>query len=91
MLSLSNDGRPPKLELPPQQHRQRTLEALTEQLVRLASQHPVLMIFEDLHWIDPTSLETLSQTVDRIKTFPVLLGCNLPPRVRLRRGWDNPA
>jgi transposase len=41
----------------PQQRRQKTLEALTEQLAGLASQHPVLMIFEDLHWIDPTSVE----------------------------------
>ena len=52
MLSLPNDGRYPALELTPQQRRQRTLEALTEQLVGLASQHPVLMIFEDVHWID---------------------------------------
>ena len=73
MLSLPNDGRYPALELTPQQRRQRTLEALTEQLVGLASQHPVLMIFEDVHWIDPTSIEALSRTVDRIKTLPVLL------------------
>ena len=73
MLSLPNDGRYPALELTPQQRRQRTLEALTEQLVGLASQHPVLMIFEDVHWIDPTSIEALSRTVDRIKILPVLL------------------
>ena len=79
LLSLSNDGRHPTLELPPQQRRERTLEALTEQLVGLASQQPVLMIFEDVHWIDPTSLETLSQTVDRIKTLPVLLVVTFRP------------
>ena len=73
LLSLPNDGRYPALELPPQQRRQRTLQALTVQLVGLASQHPVLMIFEDVHWVDPTSLETLNQTVDRIKALPVLL------------------
>ena len=73
LLSLANDGRYPALEMPPQQRRQRTLEALTTQLAELAGQHPVLMIFEDLHWIDPTSLEALSRTVDRIKTLPVLL------------------
>ena len=73
MLSLPNDGRYPALELPPQQRRQRTLQALTVQLVGLASQHPVLMIFEDVHWVDPTSLETLNQTVDRIKALPILL------------------
>ena len=73
MLSLPNDGRYPALELAPQQRRQRTLEALTAQLAGLASQQPVLMIFEDVHWIDPTSLEALNRTVDRIKTLPVLL------------------
>ena len=73
MLSLPNDGRYPTLELEPQQRRQRTLEALTAQLAGLASQHPLLMIFEDVHWIDPTSLEVLNRTVDRIKTLPALL------------------
>ena len=73
MLSLPNDGRYPALDLTPQQRRQRTLEALTAQLARLASQHPVLMIFEDVHWIDPTSLEALNRTVDRIKGLPALL------------------
>ena len=73
MLSLPNDGRYPALELTPQQRRQRTLEALIAQLAALASQHPVLMIFEDAHWIDPTSLEALGRTVDRIKNLRVLL------------------
>ena len=73
MLSLAIDGRYPALELAPQQRRQRTLEALTGQLAGLASQQPVLMIFEDVHWIDPTSLEALNRTVDRIKTLPALL------------------
>ena len=73
MLSLPNDGRYPALEMTPQPRRQRTLEALTAQLAGLASQHPVLMIFEDVHWVDPTSVEVLNRTVDRIKTLPVLL------------------
>ena len=73
MLSLPNDGRYPALDLAPQQRRQRTLEALTAQLAGLARQHPVLMIFEDAHWIDPTSLEAFGRTVDRIKALPVLL------------------
>jgi class 3 adenylate cyclase len=73
MLSLANDGRYPALDSPPEQRRQRTLEALTSQLAGLARQQPVLMIFEDAHWVDPTSLEVLGRTVDRIKTFPALL------------------
>jgi class 3 adenylate cyclase/predicted ATPase len=73
MLSLPNDGRYPALDLIPEQHRQRTLEALTAQLAGLARQKPVLMIVEDAHWIDPTSLEVFGRTVDRIKTLPALL------------------
>jgi predicted ATPase len=73
MLSLPNDGRYPKLELAPQQRRQKTLEALTAQIEALCRSNPVLMIFEDVHWIDPTSLEALGRAVDRIRTLRVLL------------------
>ena len=73
MLSLPNDGRYPALALTPVQRRQRTLEALTSQLAGLARQRPVLMIVEDAHWIDPTSLEVFGRTVDQIKTLPALL------------------
>ena len=73
MLSLPNDGRYPTLELAPQQRRQKTLEALTTQMEALSRSNPLLMIFEDVHWIDPTSLEVLGRAVDRIKTLGVLL------------------
>ena len=73
MLSLPNDGRYSKRDLIPQQRWQKTQEALTTQLEKLTSQQPVLMIFEDVHWIDPTSLEMLNRTVDRIKNLPALL------------------
>jgi len=73
MLSLRNDGRYPALEFTPQQRRQRTLEALILQMEALTRQNPVLMIFEDAHWIDPTSLEALGRVVDRIPTIRVLL------------------
>ena len=73
MLSLPNDGRYPALELTPQQRRQRTLEALISQLKALTRRNPVLMIFEDAHWTDPTSLEAFGWVVDVIATLPVLL------------------
>jgi class 3 adenylate cyclase/predicted ATPase len=73
MLSLPNDGRYPALELAPDQRRQRTLDALSMQLAKLARLQPALMIFEDAHWVDPTSLEVFGRIVDRIKTLPVLL------------------
>jgi class 3 adenylate cyclase/predicted ATPase len=73
MLSLPNDGRYPALDLTSQQRRQSTLEALNRQIEALTRSNPVLMIFEDVHWIDPTSLEALNGTVDRIATLPALL------------------
>ena len=69
MLSLPNDGRYPTAELAPQRRRQKTLEALNTQLEALSRTKPVLMIFEDVHWIDPTSLEALGRAVDRIRTL----------------------
>jgi class 3 adenylate cyclase/predicted ATPase len=73
MLSLPNDGRYPTLDLTPEQRRQATLEALMSQLAGLAHQRPVLMIVEDSHWVDPTSLESFGRAVDRIRVLPVLL------------------
>jgi predicted ATPase/class 3 adenylate cyclase len=73
MLSLPNDGRYQTLELTPQQRRQSTLEALNTQMEMLSRQSPVLMILEDTHWADPTSLEAFSRAVDRIRTVGVLL------------------
>ena len=73
MLSLPNDGRYPALDLAPEERRQRTQEALTAQLAGLTKQRPALMIVEDAHWVDPTSLEVFGRTVDQIKTLPALL------------------
>ena len=73
MLSLASDGRFPALDLTPQQRRQRTLDALTSQLEVLTHSSPVLMIFEDAHWSDPTSLEVFGRVVHRIATLRVLL------------------
>ena len=73
MLSLPNDGRYLALDLAPQQRRQKTLEALILQLQVLTRSNPVLMILEDAHWIDPTSLELFGRVVARIQTLRVLL------------------
>jgi predicted ATPase len=73
MLSLPNDGRYPVLDLAPEQRRQRTMEALIAQTEALTRQTPVLMIFEDAHWTDPTSLELFGRAVDRIASLRVLL------------------
>ena len=73
MLSLANDGRYRALELLPEHRRQKTLDALMAQMQALTCRSPVLMIFEDAHWTDPTTLELFGQAVDRIRNLPVLL------------------
>ena len=73
LLSIPTDGRYPPLNLTPQKRKEKTLKALVAQVEGLAARHPVLMVVEDAHWIDPTSLELLDLTIDRVSTLPVLL------------------
>jgi predicted ATPase len=73
MLSLPNDGRYPALKPVPEQRRQKLLAALSVQLEALSRSSPVLMIVEDAHWGDPTSLEAFGRAVDRIASLRVLL------------------
>ena len=73
MMSLPGGGRYRPLDLSPQRRKERTLAALLRQLEGLAARQPVLMIIEDLHWIDPTSRDLLDLTIERIKLLPVLL------------------
>ena len=82
MLSLANDGRYPAVVLPAEQRRERTLAALLAQTQALARRHPVLIIYEDAHWSDPTSLEALARLVDRLETLPVLLIVTFRPEFR---------
>ena len=79
MMSLPNDGRYPTPELTSQQRRQKTLEALIEQIEAIARELPVLMIFEDAHWADPSSLEVFGRLVDEIDTLRVLLFVTFRP------------
>ena len=82
MLSLPNDGRYPALELTPQQRRQKTLEALHAQVEMFARKSPVLMIFEDAHWADPTSLEAFRSGSEPDRKPSRAADHNLSARVR---------
>jgi class 3 adenylate cyclase len=73
ILSVANDGRYPGLGLTPQQRRQRTLDALLRQVEAHTRQGPVLVILEDAHWADPTSLEVFGRLVHRIAPLRVLM------------------
>jgi class 3 adenylate cyclase/predicted ATPase len=79
MLSLPNDGRYPVLEFAPRQRRQRTMEALIKQVEILASSGPLLVIYEDAHWADPTSLELMGRLVSHVATHRVLAVISFRP------------
>src|SRR5262245_39013298 len=61
------------LDLGPQRRKDRTLAAVIDHIAALATLQPALVLFEDAHWIDPTSLELLSLTIERVARLPVLL------------------
>ena len=65
--------RHPALNLSPQRQKQRTLEILIEQLAGLARDQPVLELYEDLQWADPSTLELLDLLVERVHALPVLV------------------
>jgi predicted ATPase len=73
LLSLPASERHPLPNLSPQRKKQRTLEALLRQLEGLAHLQPVVVVFENVHWIDPTSRELLDLMVERVRSMPVLL------------------
>src|SRR5262249_31898544 len=73
LLSLPTAENHPLTELSPQRKKERTLHALIRQLEGLARKHPVLAVFEDIHWMDPTSRELLDLVVERVRSLPVLV------------------
>src|SRR5208282_3176759 len=73
MLSIPLGGRYPPQNLSPAQQRRQTLSALLDQMEGLAKQRPVLMLFEDAHWADATSLEVLDLAIERVRRLPVLM------------------
>ena len=72
LLSIPFGDRYPPLALSPAQQRRKTLAALLDQFEYLTRQQPILLLFEDVHWADATSLELLDLTVERVRQLPVL-------------------
>lgn len=73
LLSIPNDGRYPPINLPPAQQRRQTLSALLDEVEATAREKPSLMLFEDAHWADATSLEWLNLAIERLRRVPALL------------------
>jgi class 3 adenylate cyclase/tetratricopeptide (TPR) repeat protein len=88
LLSLSAE-RYPALNLSPQKQKEKTLEALVGRVEALARRQPVLMIWEDVHWIDATTHETLDLQVPRLRHLPVLMLVTHRPEYSAR--WSDQA
>ncbi|MGY3035664.1 putative ATPase [Bradyrhizobium sp. USDA 4354] len=84
LLSLETDARYPPLDMSPHRQKERTLEELVDQVLGLARRRPVLALFEDVHWADPTSLELLDLLVDRVQGVPVLVLITFRPEFEPR-------
>jgi predicted ATPase len=73
LLSITTDDRYPPLNLTPQKRKEKTLHAQLVQVEGLAARQPVLIVFEDVHWSDPTSREWLDLLIERVPTLRVLV------------------
>ncbi|WP_217359013.1 ATP-binding protein [Ruegeria arenilitoris] len=85
LLSVPFEDRLGPLELTPQQLMEQTLELLLNNLTSKAAKEPVLLLFEDAHWIDPTTKLLLDRIADRIHTLPVLVVMTFRPE--FDPGW----
>ena len=79
LLSIPGGASYAPLDLSPGRKKEKTFEALMSQLETLSRPRPVLMVYEDVHWIDPSSRELLDTTIDRIVRLPVLLVITFRP------------
>jgi DNA-binding SARP family transcriptional activator/tetratricopeptide (TPR) repeat protein len=79
LLTIPIDSRCKPLDLSPQRRKQRTLATLVAQVEGLAADQPVMMLFEDAHWSDPTSLELMDLLADRVPTLPLLVVMTFRP------------
>ena len=83
LLAIPAEGRYPPPDLTPRRMKERTLEAILRGFKRLAEHRPVLLVFEDLQWVDPTSLELLSAAIDQASGLPILVVATARPELVL--------
>jgi class 3 adenylate cyclase/predicted ATPase len=89
LLSLPTGPSLSAINLSPQRKKEKTLEALLELLEDLSRKRAVLMVFEDVHWIDPTTRELLDPTIERIRRLPILLIITFRPE--FQEAWSGAA
>src|ERR1700736_3762657 len=81
LLSIPTGNRYPALNLTPQQRKEKTLYAQLAQLEGLAARQPVLMVYEDVHWSDLTTRESLDLLIDRVSPLRVLVIITFRPEL----------
>jgi class 3 adenylate cyclase len=89
LVGVPTGDRYPTLTLTPEVQKRRTLQALADQLAGLAAQRPVLALYEDVHWIDPSTLDLLGMVIERIRRLPVLVLITFRPEFHLH--WTGQA
>jgi predicted ATPase len=85
LLSIPTGDRYLPLNLTPQKRKEKTLHAQLAQVEGLAARQPVLMVWEDVHWSDPTTRQSLDLPVDRVQTLRVLVLITFRPE--FARPW----
>ena len=89
LLSISTEDTDPRLDMAPELLKEATLEALVLLIEARGEEHPMLLLFEDAHWSDPTSLEFLGNLISRIQSLPILLIITF--RLEFSPPWDGPS
>jgi hypothetical protein len=89
MLSIPCEERYGALVMTPQKHKDETLRSLVDLTEAAARKQPSVMLFEDVHWADPTSLEMLDLLTDRVRTIPLLIVLTHRPEFQPR--WSEHA
>jgi class 3 adenylate cyclase/predicted ATPase len=79
LLSIPAGHRYSPLDLSPQRQKARTLEVLVERVAGLAAQRPVLVVLEDAHWADPTTVELFGLMIEGVLRLPVLVVITFRP------------
>jgi class 3 adenylate cyclase len=88
ILSIPCEARYGALPMTPQKHKDETLRTLVDITEAAARQQPSVMLFEDAHWADPTTLEVLDLLIDRVKAVPLLVVLTHRPEFQSR--WSEP-
>jgi class 3 adenylate cyclase/predicted ATPase len=79
LLAIPTGQRYPALDMAPSELRERTIDALIAMTIGTAKQIPLLMIVEDAHWMDPTSLDLTSRMVEQMDDLPILMVTTFRP------------